>query len=238
LNALQLRRSEDAYVEELFAVAPELGAPLLAAEFPRAYIDVNRAPGELDPAMFETAFSLPVGPRTPRVAAGFGVIPRVVREGQEIYGGALEEAEATFRLERFYKPYHAMLAELVCETQERFGRAIVIDCHSMPPSARARDVAIGDCFGAAAHAEFILFVQNELSAVGFRVTRNMPYAGGYTTNLYGQPKENVQALQIEINRALYLDETVMEKTEGFAHTCEKLGRFLARLLAAPPLWRS
>jgi len=238
LDALQLRRSEDAFVEELFSEAPHLGAPLIAAQFPRAFIDVNRAPGELDPAMFDAAFALPVGPRTPRVAAGLGVIPRVVREGQEIYGEVLDSGEAKFRLDRFYRPYHAMLASLVEETQERFSSAIVIDCHSMPQSARGRDIVIGDCFGEAARPALISFVSQELTQLGFHVVRNTPYAGGYTTTLYGQPKSGVQALQLEINRGLYLDEARMEKTSGFAECRVKLTRLLAKLMAATPLWQA
>lgn len=232
LDAVSLRRSEDAFVEELFASVPAHGAPLIAARFPRAFLDVNRAPGELDISMFETPFDVPVGPRTPRVAAGLGVIPRVVREGMEIYAARLPEREARFRLTHFYTPYHAALADLVADTQKVFGTAIVIDCHSMPHTTRGPDIVIGDCFGEAASLDLVRLVERIFSDLGFSVARNTPYAGGYTTSLYGQPKSGVQALQIEIRRALYLDESRLEKTSGFDAMAENMSRFVESLMRA------
>jgi N-formylglutamate deformylase len=231
LDAISLRRSEDAFVDELFDSVTELGAPLVAARFPRAFVDANRAPGELDPLMFDAPVS-PVGPRSPRVAAGLGVIPRVVRDGLEIYGTRLPAKEAAFRLEHFYRPYHAVLAQLVASARAQFGVAIVIDCHSMPPPAKAHDIVLGDCYGEAAAPELIGETQRILTGLGFSVARNTPYAGGYTTNLYGRPREGLHAIQIEVSRALYLDESRMEKSSGFASCREKLRLFASRLLEA------
>ena len=230
LDPVMLRKSEDAFVEELFAAVPGLGAPLIAARFPRAFVDANRAPGEIDPAMFDAPLASPIAPRTPRVAAGLGVIPRIVRDGIEIYGARLPAQEAHFRLESFYRPYHAALAKLVAETRSLFGIAIVIDCHSMPPPSRGSDVVIGDCYGEAAAAELIVAAQRTLAELGFAVARNTPYAGGYTTNLYGKPESGLHALQIEVSRALYLDEARVTKTAAFADCKDRLGRFAARLM--------
>ena len=231
LDPVMLRKSEDAFVDELFAAVPDLGAPLIVARFPRAFVDANRAPGEIDPAMFDAPLASVIAPRTPRVAAGLGVIPRIVRDGVEIYGARLPAHEAHFRLEGFYRPYHAALARLVSETRALFGIAIVIDCHSMPPPSRGSDVVIGDCYGEAAAAELIVEAQRALAELGFAVARNTPYAGGYTTHLYGKPESGLHALQIEVSRALYLDEGRMAKTAGFADCKERLSRFAARLMA-------
>ena len=229
LDPLTLRKSEDAYVDELFASAVELGAPLLAARFPRAFIDANRAPGEIDGAMFDGPLACWVGPRTPRVAAGLGVIPRIVRDGVEIYPARLPGREALFRFENFYRPYHTALARLVAETRETFGVAIVIDCHSMPQPLRGADIVIGDCYGESAAPALSAEVHRTLTTLGFSVARNAPYAGGYTTRLYGKPEAGVHVLQIEVSRALYLDEITVEKTTSFAECRERLRRF-ARVL--------
>ncbi len=236
LDAVALRKSEDAFVDELFATVPELGVPLIAARFPRVFVDANRAPSELDPAMFEGPLGLPIGARTPRVAAGLGVVPRVVRDGLEIYGLRIPAAEAQFRLEHFYRPYHAALSRLIAEARAEFGVAILIDCHSMPPPSRASDIVLGDCYGEAASPDLTLFVQRTLAARGFTVARNTPYAGGYTTRLYGKPDEGVHALQIEISRALYLDEPRMAKTAGFALCRDRLRGFAEALTAATGPW--
>ena len=232
LDPVTLRKSEDAFVDELFADVPLLGAPLLAARFPRAFVDVNRAPGEIDPAMFDAPLHSAIAPRTPRVAAGLGVIPRIVRDGVEIYAFRLPAQEAHFRLENFYRPYHTALAKLISETRLLFGMAIVIDCHSMPPPSRGSDIVIGDCYGEAAAAELIVASQRALVEQGFAIARNTPYAGGYTTNLYGKPESGLHALQIEISRALYLDELRIEKTASFADAKRRLTRFAERLMAS------
>lgn len=234
LDALTLRKSEDAFVEELFDCVVELGAPLLAARFPRAYIDANRAPGEIDASMFDGPIACWVGPRTPRVAAGLGVIPRIVRDGVDIYDGRLPGREVLFRFENFYRPYHAALAQLIAQTRDVFGFAIVVDCHSMPPPAKGTELVIGDCYGESASPAVIAQAHAALAALGFSVARNAPYAGGHTTKLYGKPEAAVHCLQIEINRALYLDETAMEKSPYFAQAKERLRRFTRTL--TPRSW--
>lgn len=236
LDPITLRKSEDAFVDELFETVTELGAPLVAARFPRAYVDVNRAPNELDPQMFDAPVDPRAGPRTARVAAGLGVIPRIVRDGVEIYGTRLPAGEANFRIERFYRPYHTALAKLVTAARAEFGVAIVIDCHSMPPPAKGQDIVLGDCHGEAASPALSAQAQRLLAELGFSVARNAPYAGGYTTSLYGRPHERIHAIQIEVSRALYLDEPRMERHDGF-HECKKrLHRFAECLLAARGPW--
>jgi N-formylglutamate deformylase len=216
LSPLALRRSEDAYVDELFESVAALGCPLIAALFPRAYVDANRAPVELDPAMFDGVLALPVEAGGPRVAAGLGVIPRVVRDGMPIYRGKLAPADAERRLEHLYRPYHAALAALIDETVRYFGCAVVVDCHSMPSRPAVPEIVIGDCHGAAAGSLLVHHVADAFAAAGFATARNAPYAGGYTTHRHGRREAGVQALQIEINRALYLDEDRIAKGPGFA----------------------
>lgn len=236
LDAVTLRRSEDAFVDELFGAAPEAGATLIAAHFPRAYVDVNRAESEWDPAMFDGPVALPPTAKSARVAAGLGVIPRVVRDGLEIYRHRLSPREAQFRMDGFYRPYHARLAGLIADRRARLGTAVVIDCHSMPPPARGHDIVLGDCYGEAAAPQLSAYIHTALSNLGYSVGRNAPYAGGHTTRLYGKPAAGVHAVQIEINRALYLDEKRMEKTAGFAACRKQLARFVCALVAETALW--
>lgn len=235
LGALSLRRSEDAFVEELFGPkALALGAPILAARFPRVFLDANRGPGELDPGMFAGRLALPVDGPNPRVQAGLGVIPRVVRDGAEIYRGPLAAAEAEARITHLYRPYHAALLALVEDAHRMFGAAVVIDCHSMPSAAAVPDVILGDRYGTAATALLTQRAQQALEMCGFTVARNVPYAGGFTTQLYGRPGRGVHALQIEINRSLYLDEERIEIAPGFDDVRRRLGEALAHLTAMAP----
>ena len=239
LDAAAIRRSEDAFVDELIASGPACGAAVIAANFARAFIDVNREPYELDPAMFEDELPAFARARTARVAAGLGSIARVVGEGQEIYRRKLTFAEARRRIEGAHRPYHQALAGLIEATRARHGRAVLIDWHSMPsaasggPAERSRrgcDIVLGDRFGSACAPALTRVVERQLEAMGYRVARNAPYAGGYTTEFYGRPGEGVHALQIEINRAVYLDESTLTPTDGFArlkHDIERLGRTLA-----------
>lgn len=231
LNATALRRSEDAFVEELFEPARELGAPMLVARFPRAYLDANRAPTELDPAMFDGALPVAVDRGSSRVHAGLGIIPRVVREGTEIYRAKLPAREAEFRIHNFYRPYHSQLNRLVQATRDLFGIAIVVDCHSMPSAAASPDVVIGDRLGLSAFSEVSAAAERALAGAGFSVARNTPYAGGHTIHLYGRPGENVHALQIEMNRGLYLDEERIERGPRFAQVRRALGEALRVLLS-------
>jgi len=231
LDALGLRRSEDAYADALFGGAVALGAPLIAARFPRAFLDANRAPSELDAAMFDGPLAIRADPPNARVQAGLGVIPRIVRDGAEIYEGKLDPAEAGLRLERLYRPYHAALARLVDETRQRFGVAIVVDCHTMPSAAAVPDIVLGDRYGAAAAPMLTALAESALARAGFGVARNAPYAGGYTTHLYGRRESHVHALQIEVNRTLYLDEERIEPGANFLDVQSRLAAALAGLVA-------
>ncbi|MBV8798640.1 MAG: N-formylglutamate amidohydrolase [Alphaproteobacteria bacterium] len=226
-----LRRSEDAYVDYLFAEIVSAGAPLIAARFPRAYVDANRAPGELDASMFTGPLNMAVEQASPRVNAGLGVIPRLVRDGMEIYRSKLAPSEAGERLSRLHARYHAALAALVRESCDRFGAAAVIDCHSMPSAVSAPDIVLGDRYGTAASHSLLRRAELALLKRGFTVGRNVPYAGGYTTQLYGQPARGVHALQIEVNRALYLHEDRVELTPGFRQVQDRLFAAMAELLA-------
>jgi N-formylglutamate amidohydrolase len=220
LDPLTLRRSEDSYVDEIFGAAPELGAPLLRARFPRAFLDPNREPFELDPAMFEDELPAFVNTRSPRVRVGLGTIARIVATGEDIYAGKLRLGEAMARIEQLYRPYHRALRQLVAATRERFGVCLLIDCHSMPSGLapgdrsvrRARtDIVLGDCHGTACHPLVMETAHRLLTAKGYAVARNTPYAGGFTTAHYGKPEAGNHCLQIEISRALYMDERTFER---------------------------
>ncbi|MGH6877437.1 MAG: N-formylglutamate amidohydrolase [Rhizomicrobium sp.] len=231
LNPVSLRRSEDAFVDELFAPVVAHGAPLVLARFPRAWLDANRAPGELDAGMFEGVLPFAVDRASPRVHAGLGIIPRVVREGVEIYREKLIAQEAEDRIQQFYRPYHAQLERLIVETRARFGVAIVVDCHSMPSAAAAPDIVLGDRLGLAAAPQVTYAAECAFSQQGFRVARNAPYAGGHTTQLYGRPGAGAHALQIEINRALYLDEERVERSAQFEEIRHRIAGALSDLIA-------
>ena len=241
LGPLQIRSSEDAFVDELFAAAPAAGAPLLAARVPRACIDLNRAPDDLDPALISGATRRYLNAR---IAAGLGVIPRVVGEGRPIMQGKLTLAEAQRRIADFWHPYHDRLRALLAAARAQFGMAILIDCHSMPHDAlgaapavagRLPNVVLGDRFGGACERWLIDAATDLFAAAGFRVARNAPFAGGYITQTYGQPQRGVQALQIEIDRSLYMDETRIVRLPEFADVAARVGQVAAGLAALGPL---
>lgn len=241
LDAPALRRSEDAYVDELFAAAGAVGAPLLRAHFPRAYLDLNREPYELDPKLFDGPLPSFANTRSLRVAAGLGTIPRVVADAREIYDRRLSLDMAMARIEALYNPYHAALRGLMERAQERFGVAILVDCHSMPsggarePTIAARsekrrlDFVIGDRYGASAAPGVVHGVEERLRAKGYQVQRNRPYAGGFITEHYGRPATGWHAIQIEISRALYMDETTVEKNARFPALVDDLSEMVAGL---------
>jgi N-formylglutamate amidohydrolase len=235
LDSLSIRRSADHYVDELFADAPELGAPLLLAHFPRAYLDVNREPYELDPRMFDGPLPPFVNIGSMRVAGGLGTIPRIVAENMEIYRRRLPVNEALLRIETIYKPYHACLRRLIARTHARFGLGILIDCHSMPGNIRLSgsdvrpDFIIGDRYGTSASAELSRAAMQFLDGMGFSAVRNKPYAGGFITEHYGRPVRGLHALQIEINRALYVDEVTLEKRPEFPVIAAALSTFMRQM---------
>lgn len=240
VGLISLRRAEDAYVDELFAGAATHGAAVLSATIARAYIDLNRDPIELDPDMFEERLPAAAAAATPRVQAGLGAIPRISGDGQAIYRRKLTLAEAERRMHSVYRPYHAMLANLVAETRAAFGCAVLVDCHSMPSCARgahAPDIVLGDRFGASCHPSVTALAEATLRRLGYRVARNAPFAGGHTTQTYGRPSSRTHALQVEINRALYMDERTLERTGGFARIRADMAR-LAEALSAAALHRS
>ena len=231
LDATALRRSEDAFVDELFAGVATLGAPLIRARFPRAYLDLNREAYELDPRMFDGRLPNFANTRSVRVAGGLGTIARVVGESQEIYAGRLSVTDALARIERLYKPYHACLRGLLERAHRRFGIAILVDCHSMPsmPSAAlgadkrvVTDFVIGDRYGTSSAVEFVEVLERAMRRRSFIVQRNKPYAGGYITEHYGTPQAGIHAIQIEINRAVYMDEGRLEKTARFPEVAAAL----------------
>ncbi len=221
LDPAGLRRSEDSFVEELFAAAPDYGAPLLCAHFPRAFCDPNREAWELDPTMFADPLPAWVNTTSPRVGAGLGTIARVVASGEAIYRGKLRFAEAEARVQDCWRPYHDALAALIAATLGSFGACVLIDCHSMPTSqppvsaGRSPDIVLGDAHGTACSSRITQFVEETLVGLGYTVRRNDPYAGGYVTRHYGRPREHVHALQIEIARGLYMDEATIAKGPGF-----------------------
>ncbi len=239
LDRHALRQSEDSYVDLLFDEAPHFGAPLLRALFPRAYVDVNRSRDELDPRMFADDVPKTADSRSSRVIAGLGVIPRIVADGQDIYGRKLYYLDARGRLAACYDPYHRTLRELIDEARGRFGCAILIDCHSMPSAGGAPfragepriDFVLGDRFGSSCAPSIIRFVEDILTGMGYQVARNAPYAGGYVASSYGRPRGGVHALQIEINRALYLDERRIARTGGFEPLRRNMISLMERLTA-------
>ena len=234
LDATALRKSEDAFVEELFAAAPGLGAPLLAARFPRAWCDANREAWELDPGMFDEPLPDWVNSASPRVGAGLGTIARVVANGEPIYRHRLSFREAELRVRLSWEPFHAALAALVSETRARFGVCLLVDCHSMPTppgqAGEAPQFVLGDAHGSSCAPRATRTVEALLQGQGFRVQRNDPYAGGYITRHYGCPRENTHALQIEIARGLYMDELRIERAPHFIVFRAKMDRLVESLV--------
>lgn len=221
LSPLTLRMSEDVLVDQLFQFAPDLGAPLLAANFPRAFVDLNREPFELDPKLFKGPVPSNANQKSARVAAGLGTIARVVGQGFEIYRSPLSLEEALWRIGHYYLPYHAQLRDLLDNQVARFKIAVLIDCHSMPSRQNhldhtpIPDIIIGDRFGTSASQDLVSHLIQLLKSQGVSVKRNEPYAGGYITEHYGQPSMGIHAIQVEINRALYIDEPTLEPHTGF-----------------------
>jgi N-formylglutamate amidohydrolase len=236
LDPLALRRSEDGFVDELFAAAPDLGAPLLAATFPRVFCDVNREPWELDPGMFDGPLPAWVNTASPRVGAGLGTIARVVATGETVYRHKLRFEEAEDRIRRYWQPYHAALAALIAETRDEFGFCLLIDCHSMPThpaqTGNPPDFVLGDAHGTSCAPRATRLAEELLAGLGYRVRRNDPYAGGYVTRHYGRPREGVHALQVEIARPLYMDEARIERLPRMPALQADLTRVIAGLALA------
>jgi len=229
LDPAGLRRSEDSFVDELFDIAPRVGAPLLRARFPRAFCDPNREKWELDPTMFAESLPHWVNTKSPRVGAGLGTVARVVASGEMIYRTKLSFPEVQNRIEHCWQSFHDALAAEIAAIRARFGIALLIDCHSMPRSSQSRadraDIVIGDAHGTACAAELVRVAEERLQSLGFRTRRNDPYAGGYITRHYGRPREGVHAMQLEICRSLYMNESNFTRASDFEDVRGRLGQF-------------
>lgn len=235
LDSLALRASEDAYVDTLFAEAPLWGAPLIAATAPRAYVDLNRAPEEMDPAVVQGVRATGLNPR---VAAGLGVIPRIVAEGRPIYNGKISLEEARRRIELWHTPYHQRLDELMAQSAAKFGYALLFDCHSMPTDAlraapkvngKRPEIVIGDRFGTSATRPMVMAAVSAFESAGFAVACNAPFAGGHITQRYGRPSQNWHAIQIEIDRGLYLDQRKIAPGRDYQMFRDRLNRVIPML---------
>lgn len=242
LDRHAIRRSEDAFVDELFAPAPAFGAPLIKAHFPRAFVDANREPYELDPAMFAGPLPAWINTSSPRINAGLGTVAKIVAGGAEIYSDPLDLKEVITRIETHYIPYHRALQGLIDEALSSFGRCLVVDCHSMPSMAlpggagsnTQPDIVLGDCHGSSCARQITHIAEQTLRDLGLYVQRNKPYAGGYTTRHYAAQHSGVHTLQIEINRALYMDELRIKRHGGFAPLAERMRIWIARLSELEP----
>ena len=227
LDPITLRSSEDAFVDELMDFAPALGIPLICSEIPRAFVDLNRGRDELDPAIIE---GIKPNRQNPRVISGLGVIPRVVANGKEIYSGKLSKEAAIERLENFWDPYHSKLAELLDRARQQFGYSILIDTHSMPHEAilnasssfRTSQIVLGDRYGATCAPEIINDLIKLISKNGLRASRNIPFSGAYIVQKYGSPGLNRHAIQLEIDRSIYMNERKIQKLDKFHKLKNKL----------------
>ena len=227
LDSVILRSSEDAYVDQLIDYVPEFGAPLLLANAPRAFVDFNRSADELDPAIVSGAQRRG---QNPRIASGLGVIPRVVANGRSIYRGKIPMQEAKDRLRKYWHPYHEALLCLLKAAKSRHGYSVLIDVHSMPHDAVSSpsklvmppEIVIGDRHGSSASSALVEEVEACFADAGLRTARNSPFAGAFITQHYGRPSANQHAIQIEIDRGVYLDEAHVTPNDQFVETRAKL----------------
>jgi N-formylglutamate amidohydrolase len=235
-----LRRSEDSFMDELIGGLSGHGFPTVTVNFPRSYVDVNREPYELDPRMFAGRLPSFANTRSMRVAGGLGTIPRVVGDGQEIYRERLSVDDALARIEALYKPYHRALRRLINKAHQAFGTVVVVDCHSMPSIGVSRDeprrpdVVIGDRYGTSCAPMLADMVEETMGRLGYSVGRNKPYAGGFITEHYGNPASGLHSVQLELNRAIYMDERRRERSARFAQVAKDFV-ILAEALATVPL---
>jgi N-formylglutamate deformylase len=240
IDEATLRRSEDAFMDEIVGDLVDRGFPVVRVNFPRSYVDVNREPYELDPRMFAGRLPSFANTRSMRVAGGLGTIPRVVGDGQEIYFERLDVEDALGRIEALYKPYHRALRRLVNKAHQTFGTVILVDCHSMPSVGVSRDepkrpdLVIGDRYGTSCAALLPDIVEETFKALGYSVGRNKPYAGGFITEHYGNPASGLHTVQLELNRAIYMDERRRERGPRFRKIADDF-TVLADTLAAIPL---
>ena len=225
----QLRRNEDAFITNLFSPAPDLGAPLIEANFPRCFVDVNRASNEL-PSFWQTDGKI----ISSRAEIGMGVVPTMLSETINIYSEPLSLTAAKIRIKDLYHPYHDALLGLIDEARSLFGKVLLIDCHSMPGfnsmGSRRSDIILGDRFGKSCSSEIVMLIEKLFQDLGYSVSRNYPYAGGFVTKHYGKPYESANALQIEINRDLYLNPITMDKKPGFTALAKNISLIIHSII--------
>ena len=228
-----LRRTEDAFVEELYSAAPELGGILIHGVYGRAYVDLNRDARELDASMFIDGAPRVAGMPSARGKAGRGCLPRVGASGRDIYAGQITRADGAFRLSEVHDRYHEALQRETEALKADWSDVFVIDCHSMPSRQPGRsnmpDIVLGDRFGSSCSARLTSLVERFFRRHNLSVARNAPYAGGYTTRRYGRPRRGTHVLQIEINRGLYMDEIAIEKSAGFAKLQSQLTELIQEI---------
>ena len=221
LKKPEIRASEDAYVDDLFSSVTEFGAPLLTAVAPRAFVDLNREADELDRGIIQ---GVNKNILNSRVLSGLGVIPRIVSKGNNIQSGKMTIEQANLRLDKSYFPYHYKLKKLLDQTKLEFGKVILIDCHSMPMrsthSLRSSDgkspnIVLGNRFGSSCSSDIMEQIKSSFEDAGFRVSQNIPFSGAYILKNYGRPSINQHAIQIEIDRGLYLNEKLVEKSDKY-----------------------
>jgi len=240
LDLAILRRSEDSFVDELLVGVVPRGHPLMRAHFPRCFVDVNREPYELDPRMFDGRLPSFANTRSMRVAGGLGTVARVVGDAQEIYDQRIPVDDALRRIEGLYKPYHRALRKLVTRVHREFGTAVLVDCHSMPSAAGPKDdrpradIVIGDRYGTSCLGVVTDTIEATLRERGYSVSRNKPYAGGFITEHYGNPAAGLHSVQLEINRALYMDERRIERSHSFATVARDMEAISDRLNEIAP----
>lgn len=231
LTLHELRRNEDVYIDKLFATAPHHGVAQLTANFPRSFVDVNRAPDELPQDMMPDDY-VP----TARAKVGLGIVPLIIAENKPIYNKAPKLGAIKARIAALYTPYHTALTDILAGIHAEYGRALLIDCHSMPGfapmGARRSDIILGDRYGISCAPETINRVEAAFQTRGYSVTRNYPYAGGYVTTHYSDRKRGIETLQIEINRDLYLNPVTLHLKNGFETLAADIDAIIADLITA------
>lgn len=238
LSRQTLRRASDLFMDQLILPMRAYGASVMHAHLPRSFLDLNREPLELDPRLISGILPNEANTRSLRVAGGLGTVPRVIGDQVEIYAGKLTLAEALIRIEQHYVPYHLRLRDQLDILQARHGQVVLIDCHSMPssngpnPYRSMPDIVLGDRFGTSCMPDLTAAFESLAHAEGLIVERNQPYAGGYITEAYGRPIQGRHALQIEINRALYMDEATLTPHAGFEMLATALDAIFRALFAS------
>ncbi|MFM7331572.1 MAG: N-formylglutamate amidohydrolase [Brachymonas sp.] len=247
-NLVRLRRAEDTHVDKLYSFAPELGCAWIEAHFPRSYLDANRNLTEVDPDMLDGVWSHAVELSDPYVLSkrrlGKGLIWRATDDGEPLYSRKLSVQEVEQRIETCWKPYHAAVKAAIDAAHARHGYSLHINCHSMPevagshatdfPGIKHPDFVLGNRDHSTSSEAVLLYIQEQLIKMGYGVALNHPYKGVELVRRYGQPAQHRHSVQIEINRALYMNEHTLELTEGFAPLRDKLKALVLALQSVDP----